>query len=475
MALFFMLWSFCIPVAESRQDFEEKWERSWDYYHGQGASLIDWDGLDPLRWLDIDAWKKGTLNRGNYYLWKEVLRQRKLKEVMGRVLECVGRCHSYRGEGFVNISWRSSIVEGDDLETKEDSYAWLFLYDGTLVRLSPKTSVTFKEINIGTHEIFLHARVNHGNVLWLSRDRAFLKQDSGRETDTLFLPLEFYEANHFHRVKEASYDDLFAMVDEESFIKKKYDKLNSLIEKNNKIVKDKKTYSFITFPNGTVWGESLRVEFIVLLGIESYLKNRSSLQLGLKRDDNPHGPEFYYRGYENTQSKTLSIGKWYQVSQDGREIEVLDGKDNVFGLGEFVTRRIPTILIGREMMMQKYSKFVFDDRLGSIALALDHGYRLWGKLSSSIIKDDMEKRYLFLLDHTRKKETIGLLQSKLLRERLIKRGEKVSIPVYDESYYQKALESFARYKEPGRDLIDKSQLLNSTQNKLWHRVQAKRR
>ena len=475
MVLLFILWPFFVSTAESRQDSQERWERSWDYYHGQGAGLIEWEGLDPLRWLNLDVWKKGAVNRDNYYFWKEIYRQRRLKEVMGRVLGCVGRCRSFRGEGYANVSWRSSIVEGDDLETMEDSYAWVFLYDGTMARLSPKTTVTFKEINIGTHEIFLHARINHGNVLWLSRDPSGLKKDLRRETDTLFLPLEFYEANQFHRLKEASEDNLFAMVDDYSFIEQKYERLNALIEKNNKMVKERNTYSFITFPNGTVWGSKLKTEFIILPGIESYVKNRTFHQLGLERENNSEAPYFYYRGYENEKKKKLDFGKWYKVSADGKEIEFLDENENIFGLGEFVTRRIPTLLMGREMMLQRYSNFVFDNKLDSIALALDHGYRLWGRISAPILKEDLEKRFLFLLEYTRKQETTGLLQVKLFRERLIGRGEKLSIPVYDHSFYQKALESFARYREVGRDFLGRSQLLNSTQRKSWRRMQVKKR
>ena len=475
MPLILIFWSIFIFSAESQQDSSQKWEKSWDYYHGQGASLIEWKGLDPLRWLDLDVWKKESSAQGNYYFWKEIYRQRRLKEMMGRVLQCVGRCRSFRGEGYVNAKWRSSVVEGDDLETMEDSYAWVFLFDGTMVRLSPKTSVTFKEINIGSHEVFLHARINNGNVLWLSRDQALLKEDIRRETDTLFLPLEFYEANHFNKVKKASEDNLYAMVDEDSFIKEKYKRLNALIEKNNKIVKKRPTYSFITFPNGTVWGSNLRTEFVVLLGIEGYLKNRTFDQLGLEQESNPAGPLFYYRGYENKKETKLDFDQWYKVSENGRTIEILDEDENIFGLGEFVTRRIPTILLGREMMLQKHGHFVFNDELGSLALALDYGYYLWGRVSNPVLAEDLEQRFLFLREHTRRNETTSLLQNKLLRARLIKRGEKVSVPVYDHSFYQKALKSFASYREFDRDLSFKSQLLNSTQRGLWYRLQVKKR
>ncbi|MCY4524464.1 MAG: hypothetical protein OXB84_06975 [Halobacteriovoraceae bacterium] len=470
MIIFLVLYKFLIFPADAQDFFQGDWERSWDYYHGQGASLIEWEGLDPLRWLDVDIWRNHSRGQGDYHFWKEIYRQRKLKEMMGRVLQCTGTCRGFRGEGHVNVKWRSSIVEGDDLETLRDSYLWVFLYDGTMVRLSPNTSVTFKEINIGSHEIFYYARINYGNVLWLSRDQSALKEDEGRETDTIFLPLQFYEANHFNWIKKPSNEDLYAMVDEKSFIKEKYQRLNNLIKKNNEMIKERPSWHFITFPNGTIWGRDLRTEFIVLSGNESYVKNRTSDQLGLARKDNPQGPVFYYRGHENKEETPLDFGKWYKVASDGRKIEPVDEEENSFGLGEFVTKRIPTIFLAREMMLQRYSNFVFDDKIGEIPLALKYGYRLWGRLSSGILQDDLEKRFLFLREYTRRQETIGLLQAKQLNDRLKKRGGNASRSAYDHSYYKKALASFSRYREFSRTFGEDKRFLNSTQRSSWRRL-----
>ena len=116
-------------------------------YKGQERSLVQWRDLDPKIWLDYKAWEVERAYRDQNPQWRIELRDILLSELVGKVVSCIGTCKIYRGKVFVNASYRSKIYEGDEIQTTEDSYAWVFLMDGTLVRIAPKSSISFKEIN----------------------------------------------------------------------------------------------------------------------------------------------------------------------------------------------------------------------------------------------------------------------------------------------------------------------------------------
>ena len=176
--------------------------------------MTRWESLEPSDWLNFDYWKKASKLKDEVQKWETILQEKRLREIMGRVVECVGDCRLFRGRGFNSTNYRSSIREGDELITLGDSYAWIFLMDGTLVRVSPDTSVTFKEFNVGKKEFFVHIRVNSGNVVYMNRSRSPLKEVTDRETDQIFLPLEFYEANPISGTVEVNEDNLFALLDD---------------------------------------------------------------------------------------------------------------------------------------------------------------------------------------------------------------------------------------------------------------------
>ena len=384
-------------------------------YYGHRYSTIQWEKINTLRWLDIDHWKEELARRD-----KEVLRAVQLREMMGRILKCVGQCKSFRGLSPIKATRHTSILEGDDLETMPDSFLWVFLLDGTMVRLAPESSITFKEINIGTHEIFLYVRINYGNVLWLSRDSSLFKEIKRKETDRLFLPL----STHGYKLG----------------LRKRYKKLNDFIKQNNKMIKHYKTWSFVVLPHGTIWGADLRTDVIVLPGKGSYVKNRTSNELGLKKKDNPAPAVFYLRGFGKERQVSLDFGRWYKVGRRGRKIDFLQEKENVFSLGELITRRIPSILTAREILLKNYSSFVFDQNKGVDALAIDHGYRLWGRLFHATLEEDLEKRVLYLRRYTRIEESFNLSKGDRLRGGF---SFKKSNAAYDNRFYRKAMDRLA--------------------------------
>jgi hypothetical protein len=442
-------------------------------YYGQGRSLIQWDELDPKEFLDFTAWKLEQDLKERSPRWETVLRERSLTEVMGRALECSGQCRVYKGERFNSLRFRSALHQGDEVVTEGDSYLWIYFVDGTLMRLSPETSVTLKELNIGVAENFLHVRINSGNVLWLSRtENQYLEKDL-RETDTLFLPLDFFEANPFVDVtpnQENGEEDLFASLKEPKLGLEQTKRLNTLIQVNNSLVNKKKTHSFAVMPNGTVYGVDMNAEFIVLLGDVSYVKQRSPADLSWKEGASASNLTFFFRGYENTRQTTIQSGQWYHVDVRGRTLEPHE-PISLFGMGEFITSQIPTIYIARELLLNQYSRMAFEP-ISPLNLAQNHGYRQWGKISER--GSDLNLRLEFLKEHTRRVETTNLLTATRFRERLESRGESLESMVYSNRFFSRALVDFRRNREVRHYLTGRrEEILNSTQNPLWQRMHAK--
>lgn len=441
-------------------------------YRGQNQSLIEWDQIDADRWLDFEAWKKARDLKDQYPNWETKVRERGHRALMGRVLDCVGDCRIYKGVDFIRAGFRNTVHQGDELVTEEGSYLWVYLLDGTLVRLSPDTSVTMKELNIGEQENLLHARLNAGNVLWLSRSEHKHVEKNIRETDALFLPLIYHQANPIKQEqKKLNEDNLFAVFEEDQTHLRQTQRLNSLIEENNKWVKGRPTYSFLVMPNGTVWGETVQAEFVVLLGGESFFKQRSLEDQKLTGDSDPPVLSFFFRGFENKDELYIKPSQWYKVEQRGRNFSEYDAP-TLFGMSEFVTSRIPTIRVARELLLRRYSTFIYED-LSSAELAKEHGHRKWGTLESKT--DDLARRLAFLMEHTRRTETSLLLTSSRFKQRVLEeKGQTLESMEYSARFFRKALAHYQRKKEV-EQLYDLSgERLNSTKNPYWKIINARR-
>ncbi|MBP5295859.1 MAG: hypothetical protein J6Y94_00835 [Bacteriovoracaceae bacterium] len=145
------------------------------------------------------------------------------------------------------------------------------LVDGTMVRLAPNSSLSLQEIDVGIKENFLYARINYGNVAWLSRNDGLFVPQAKAETDALFLPLKMNEANFILPDQMTTEDNLAFYLDQENLYREVYHRLNKLITANNQWI-DRPTYSFLVMPNGVMWGKNLMLEAVVYLGGDSYLK-----------------------------------------------------------------------------------------------------------------------------------------------------------------------------------------------------------
>lgn len=422
------------------------------FYKGQDQSLIDWEELDKS-WMDFRKWKLTLQYKEENPDWEVLIKNREMREVLGRGIECVGRCRLYRGVKNSSMRFRSLLLEGDEVMTEDDSYGWIFLLDGTIVRISPNSSISLREINIGIDAIFFQVRVNYGNILWMSRDIRPYKVDNGPESDTLFLPLDFKETRP--EIKPVSYNesDLFKALKKPHNFEKHQIHLNRLISENNLYIHNKPTFSFIVMPNGTVAGYNLQAEFIVLTGNESYFKKRKTDQLGLELVEGEDGldkkAEFYFRGFNNKEVSEVVPGVWYKVHPKGESLDKIPQLENKrFWPGELLTQKITSILLARELLLRRYSTFMFEDLIDPQIFAEVHGYRLWGRMDD-VYKEDLYRRLTFLEEYTRRIETNNFLVRKRFKDRLEKRGETLSEMQYSNKFFIRALKHYYRTRERG--------------------------
>lgn len=449
-------------------------------YKKQKRSLIDWEDMNAQSWLDFDVWKLRSESLAKSPDWEQRLRERTLVESVGTVLSCVGECRVYRGSGHHKAFYRTKILEGDEIETEADSYIWIVLIDGTMVRLSPQSSITFREVNLGKTQNFMHARFNHGNILWLTRTPFKYEQSELRETDSLFLPLDFYEANaQTEQVDifgaENNDDILYELLVGTSVVPKQIDRLNKLIESNNQALNFKPTTSLIVMGNGSIFGDNLALEAIVIPGKESLFKLRDFSQLGVSGEDLSYiynRADFYYRGYENTQSSPISLGEWNSVDARGRVMSRAI-ETSLMHMGEFLTSKIHTLNVARELWLEREFSFAHNQR-DPLALATHEGYRLWEVQKNKEGVTDLEEREQWILDYSRRIETSNLKTASLFRERIEARGETWEYVEYGPHMINRALVNYIKKGESPRLKSARGPILNSTTRLLWKKINALR-
>jgi hypothetical protein len=409
------------------------------FYFGQNQSLIDWEKVNSKNFLNIGKWQRELQQKEESPNWEILMKDRKLREPLGRALECVGNCKLYRGRTFNKIQFKSLLQEGDEVVTAKDSYLWLFLLDGTMVRLSPLSSISLREINIGLDAIFFHVRINYGNVLWLSRDQRNLNVENEPDSDTLFVPLSFKEANPEIEFKEYLENNLFSLLGKSKVWEKRGKFLNQLINENNLYIQGKPTYSFLILPNATLTGFNLSAEFYVLNSGISYVKKRDSIQLNFEKDESALKSDgetkLHLREAPDMEGSIIEPSVWYKISDDGDSMDKVEGTDaNKFWPGEFLTSRITLILVARELLIRNYSIFMFQDIKDPQLFAKTYGYRLWDRIDPVYAKD-LYKRVEFLKDYTKREEKIIYTLKKKFYE---SKQEEVGKDL-DQEYFIKAL------------------------------------
>lgn len=407
---------------------------------GQNYSILPWSDSTPEDFLDINVWMRERKIKDQEPDWKSRVRDQRHVEVMGKLLNCQGKCKIWRGLKYHDASFRSKLYEGDEFEVGENSYAWIYLMDGSLARVASDSAVNFQEINIGQGKNFVLLRLNRGHLFWSPKEHDKLKVDSSPETDGGSLPLSVLEANveHFERLRYQSTKSdvahLFEVskLDDEA-IADQFKMINSLREENSKY-KTTSTQAMIVAPNVTVVSTNTSFDLITLLGGKSYVKKRSTREgedLALQ-----------LRGYINTDSMQLTEENWTEISETGREKSTLSDVPAHLQVLELLTKRVKTMELARELWFKQLTAPVFDLTEDAKKLGIDRGYVLWEK--------GMPERFQFLSEFTRRMETTNLRAI----ENLLKKSGQTQRPesLLSENTYRSALNDYlmglkARYTQ----------------------------
>jgi hypothetical protein len=390
---------------------------------GQGHSIIPWSTLNPEDWLSIQTWLVERSIKDKIPEWKVRLRQADLSELAGKMLKCHGTCHIYRGSKKANGQYLSQILEGDEVKTGKDSVAWIYMMDGSLMRLSSDTSVSINEFNIGEKEIFILARLNQGHVFWHPRNGKELTPDFQPETDSVSLPVMIREANrqHFERnifQLQSDQSRLSEVVDlEENAVTNQFKAINEIWGRNNSILTLTSKVMFVS-PNSTLVGSNVSFDYLYYSGGKGYFKKRST-----QKEE-----EFFLhlRGYTDFLIIPITATSWHEVIPDGRLFTPLFDVPGILQVTELLTKRIKTIELAREIWVESFTVPIVRLRKNPTLMAREYGYTIWG--------DELKKRFDFLVEYTRRIETTNLRSLENLLRKLENNGEVISRELSEEHY-----------------------------------------
>lgn len=399
-------------------------------FKGQRRSLIDWK-MDHRIWLDLNKWKEQRSARDKMPEWKINLRESRHSELVGKVIKCFGICNVFRGQSAVNTDYMSRIFEGDELITSKDSYAWVALADGSLFRLSPKSSITFNEINIGVNNYFYYARLNHGHIHWQIRQTGKFQEENLAETDLMFYPLMLKEANreYYSRVEYSKMNNdqrlLYHTRKNPGHITQ-YKELNELLQEKSDVINRKNIKVFMVTANSSYLIENGHFDLFYVTNGVSKFRYKSKLEGFTSEDKRETKVTSLLRGYSNRVEKTLNENVWYKVNRVGDSIAESD-LEQEFKMIDLFVKRTPTIHLAREYMIRDSFHHLFYEKNNSAHIATQFGYRLWDDG-----EDELNKRYAFLKEYTRRVETTNITSMGSVFK--VESSEK-----FDATYYHKAL------------------------------------
>lgn len=390
---------------------------------GQSHSIIPWSTQDPEDFLSINTWLIERKIKDETPDWKIRLRQADHKELVGKILQCKGTCEVYRGSNKAKVQHLSRITEGDEVKTGKDSVAWIYLMDGSLLRLSPETSVSMNEFNLTKNDFFILARLNQGHIFFHPRSSKDLPMEFAPETDSVSLPLLVREANqqNFERGVYKYQNDQQRTSEimnlDDTAIKNQINVLNSYKADNNPVM-TLKTRVMIVAPNSSLVAKDVSFDYVYLPGGKAFFKKRT----------NEEGEEYslHLRGYAMTQAFTVSEMTWHEVDQNGRNYSPLTDAPGTLQVLELITKRIKTIELAREVWVKDFTLPIMKARNEATVLARDFGYTLWG--------DEMSRRFDFLVEYTRRIETTNLRSIENLLVKLEASGETIRRELSDEQY-----------------------------------------
>ncbi|MBT4791443.1 MAG: hypothetical protein HON90_07720 [Halobacteriovoraceae bacterium] len=410
-------------VRKKMEDFEVKpmkLDEDEFKYKGQSRETTQWATLKDYEWFDFKLWAKDRDIKDKDLVWKKRIRDLTNAELVGRVLKCVGVCTSYRGSKENLAEFQTNLREGDEFKTDPDSFAWILLIDGSILRVSSKSSVTLQEINLSREKSFVILRVNQGQIQFQSRLMGEFEKLNQPESDLGFNPFQVLQANReyysIHEYRKMNKDERvrYAIAKHPGY-DSQYDKLNQLMKKNDKLFENRDTHFFIYSPNISIEGVNTNVSLFYEPNGVSYFRLDDSYKYFNKKDFRISFNKVYFRGHQNLAEMEPDNKKWYQMDKTGSTIsEEKSEKTPLLSASIAFLNRIPSIHLAREIWLEKYSFDFLKAQQTPRELAEMHGYRLWDFTN----KEEIKKRLYFVKEYTRRIETTnlislrGLLQSK---------------------------------------------------------------
>lgn len=392
---------------------------------GQRYSIIPWSTLVTEEWLSLDNWLLQREVKDATPDWKIRLRHAEHREIVGKVLQCRGQCRVLRGTNKSTAQYLSRIHEGDEFVTDKDSVAWLYMMDGTLMRISPETSVSLQEINLSQKDFFYLIRLNQGHISWHTRQKKEFAKDLSPETDSLSLPLMVKESNlqFFERLiynRQNSHQRLLEFIDlDENAIVEQYKSLNSLQLENNKMMTISTNLMLVT-PTGTISAFNTSFDAVYTLGANAFFK--------IKENNIEKKILLNLRGYLSESQNEILDESWYKIESNGRSFSKLEDVPGTLQVLELLTKRIKTIELAREIWVKQFTLPMLPLLSNPEKMAVEYGYTIWG--------DKLQDRINFLFEYTRRVETTNLKSIMNLLTRLEGSDQKVNNEITEALYRQ---------------------------------------
>ncbi|MAZ46956.1 MAG: hypothetical protein CME65_00245 [Halobacteriovoraceae bacterium] len=375
-------------------------------FKNQNRDITNWSELDPYEWLSFKTWRKHREIKDKNKNWRQIFREATNREVVGRILKCIGLCQNFRGSRHSSVEHMSQILEGDEVITKANSGAWVILLDGTLIRMSSNTSISFNEVNISDNEVMYFVRHNYGYASYRARlDGEYLEQNRP-ESDLAFLPLKVLKANReYYAIQEyREFNDKerlqYSIVKNPGYVSQYYT-LNREIQSNGKWIHRRDSRLFVYTANVSL--EVLNSHLDLFYGIKNSSLFRRSLsdKNFTKKDNRLQKVTASFRGYLNSQEQVITDDSWYQTDKKGLELKSYKKDESLLNAAASFTNRVPAVWLARELWLKKYSQDVLKVQDNFEKFAVEYGYRLW----DSKKPDELEKRLKFAKEYTRRTET----------------------------------------------------------------------
>jgi hypothetical protein len=140
----------------------------------------------------------------------------------------------------------------------------------------------------------------------------------------------------------------------------------------------------------------------------------------------------------------LIVNEWKIMNSSGREFIEKPNVISKLNVGTLLTKRIPSILVARELFYNKYTTRILSNIKNNKLNRSE--YRLWNVVSS----DEIDKRIKFIINYSRMTETSNLTATrKLISENKIKKQELESFN-FSHYFHQKAFLKYINRVSSGK-------------------------